>query len=71
MKLAEPLDVLHTKEAIQVRVRELGAQITRDYQSQGNQGQSKDLVLVTESPLNSAKTVLGLIGQVLGLARQL
>ena len=35
------------------------------------QVQPKDLVLVTESPLNSAKTVLGLIGQVLGLARQL
>ncbi len=40
MKLAEPLDVLHSKEAIQARVHELGAQITRDYQS-------KDLVLVT------------------------
>lgn len=47
MKLAEPLDVLHSKEAIQARVRELGAQITRDYQGQGSQGQSKDLVLVT------------------------
>ena len=40
MKLAEPLDVLHSKEAIQARVHELGAQITRDYQG-------KDLVLVT------------------------
>ena len=35
------------------------------------QVQPKDLVLVTESPLNSARTVLGLVGQVLGLARQL
>ena len=40
MKLAEPLDVLHSKEAIQTRVRELGAQITRDYAG-------KELVLVT------------------------
>ena len=35
------------------------------------QVQPKDLVLVTESPLNSARTLLGLVGQVLGLARQL
>jgi len=40
MKLAEPLDVLHSREAIQARIRELGAQITRDYQG-------KELVLVT------------------------
>ena len=40
MKLAEPLDVLHSQEAITARIRELGAQITRDYQG-------KDLVLVT------------------------
>jgi hypoxanthine phosphoribosyltransferase len=41
MKLAEPLDVLHDQNAVQSRVRELGAQITRDYQGKG------DLVLVT------------------------
>ena len=35
------------------------------------QVQPKDLVLVTESPLTSAKTVLGLIGQVLGLTSRL
>jgi hypoxanthine phosphoribosyltransferase len=40
MKLAEPLDVLHSTEAIHARIRELGAQITRDYQG-------KELVLVT------------------------
>jgi hypoxanthine phosphoribosyltransferase len=39
MKLAEPLDVLHTPEAIAARVRELGDRITRDYQG-------KELVLV-------------------------
>jgi polysaccharide biosynthesis/export protein len=35
------------------------------------QVQPKDLVLVTESPLTSARTVLGLIGQVLGVASRL
>ena len=40
MKLAEPLDVLHTPEAIHARIKELGLQITRDYQG-------KELVLVT------------------------
>ena len=39
MKLAEPLEVLQTKEAIAARVAELGKQIERDYQG-------KDLVLV-------------------------
>ena len=39
MKLAEPLEVLQTKEAIAARVIELGRQIERDYQG-------KDLVLV-------------------------
>jgi len=33
--------------------------------------QPKDLVLVTESPINSARTVLGLVGQVLGVASRL
>ena len=39
MKLAEPLEVLHTPQAIAARVAELGQQIERDYQG-------KDLVLV-------------------------
>lgn len=39
MKLGEPLDVLQSPEVLQTRVRELGAQITRDYAG-------KELVLV-------------------------
>ena len=39
MKLAQALETLHSKEAIQQRVNELGAQIARDYAG-------KDLVLV-------------------------
>lgn len=39
MKVAEPLDVLHSQEALQARIREMGAQITRDYAG-------KELVLV-------------------------
>ncbi len=39
MKLAETLDVLHSKDAIAARIAELGAQIARDYAG-------KELVLV-------------------------
>jgi hypoxanthine phosphoribosyltransferase len=39
MKLAEPLDVLHSEEELRARIRELGAEIERDYQG-------KELVLL-------------------------